>query len=329
MMGVVLSMRGCQFRWVEVEHGACHPFGRWCADAGICVLAFTSGVVGWKVYGSGAGLIQDMGDRRTMGVFLFVLLDGRLGLMYEAGAMNQGAVVVTGAARRIGRAIALELARAGYSVVVHFFQSEAEAFALVDEIREAGGAAVALRANLALEDEARELIAEAGEVFGPLLGLVNNASVFERDEALSVTRESWLKHLDVNMWGPFVLCQAFARQDAPQDMRRCIINVLDQRVVNMTGHYISYSLSKAGLWTLTQTLALSLAPMGIRVNAIGPGRTLPNDEEMARRFEEHYKTLPLKAGTTPWEIGRCARFILESPSMTGQLILLDGGEHLL
>jgi NAD(P)-dependent dehydrogenase (short-subunit alcohol dehydrogenase family) len=234
--------------------------------------------------------------------------------------------LITGAAHRIGRAMALALAKEGWSVAIHFHRSHEAAFSLVDDIVAAGGQGVAVQADLASEDEVLTLVPAAVEALGPLQLLVNNASRFEQDSALTVTRASWDAHLETNLRAPFVLTQSFAAQ-LPEDAEGVVVNMLDQRVWNLTPHFTSYTLSKAGLWALTQTLALALAPR-IRVNAIGPGPTLPSPRQTAEQFDRQCAEMPLKRGTTPEEIAAALRFILSSPAMTGQLIALDGGQHL-
>ena len=161
---------------------------------------------------------------------------------------------------------------------------------------------------------------------GPLGCLVNNASVFERDEALTVTRASWDRHIGTNLRAPFMLMQHFARQ-LPPECGGAIVNLLDERVLNLTPHFISYTLSKAGLWALTQSMALALAPR-IRVNGIGPGPTLPSPRQSEAEFRRQCEAMPLGRGTMPEEIAAAMRFILGAPSMTGQMIALDGGQHL-
>lgn len=238
--------------------------------------------------------------------------------------------LVTGAARRIGRAIAIDLARHGWSVAVHYQASENEALATVTEIESMGRRAKAIRANLALEEETCGLIARASESIGPLTCLVNNAAQFERDTALSATRESWDRHLETNLRAPFVLMQDFARaleSITSNDGTGCIINMIDERVWNLTPHFVSYTVSKSALWTLTQTLAIAFAPR-IRVNAIGPGPTLPSPRQNDRQFVRQSKATPLGRGTKPEEICDAVRFILAAPAMTGQMIALDGGQHL-
>jgi len=235
-------------------------------------------------------------------------------------------VLVTGAARRIGRAIALDFARAGWGVAVHYDTSEAEARAVAEQAAAAGGRAVAIQANLADETAVGGLIGRAGDALGPLHCLVNNASRFEYDSAGSATRESWDVHMETNLRAPFVLTQRFAAA-LPDGAEGNVINLIDQRVWNLTPHFVSYTLSKAGLWTLTRTLAMALAPR-IRVNAIGPGPTLPSPRQTEAQFRRQAESTPLGRAATPEEICAAVRFILAAPSMTGQMIGLDGGQHL-
>jgi len=236
------------------------------------------------------------------------------------------AALVTGAARRIGRAVALHLADQGFAVALHCFRSAAEAEALAEDIRRRGGRAQALAADLADEAAVGGLVAAAAAMVGPLGVLVNNASTFERDEALTATRASWDLHMDVNLRAPFVLSQDFARQLA-DSAEGVVINLLDQRVWNPTPHFTTYTLSKAGLWTLTQTLALALAPR-IRVVGIGPGPALPSHRQTSRQFAAQAARTPLGRATSPDEIAAAVGYILSAPSLTGQMIALDGGQHL-
>jgi NAD(P)-dependent dehydrogenase (short-subunit alcohol dehydrogenase family) len=234
--------------------------------------------------------------------------------------------LVTGAGKRLGRAIALALAEAGYAVAVHYGEGAADADALVTEITGGGGRAVALAADLAKEDEVAGLIGRAAEALGPLDVLVNNASVFERDEALDATRESWDRHMEINLRAPFVLAQGLARQ-LRGGAAGNIVNILDQRVENLTPHFVSYTLSKSGLWTLTRTLALALAP-DIRVNAVGPGPVLPSPRQSQAQFDAQARATPLGRAVTPKEIADAVVFLLAAPSVTGQMIAVDGGQHL-
>ena len=236
------------------------------------------------------------------------------------------AALVTGGGRRIGRALSLALAQEGYAVAIHHRGSKNEAEALAAEIIRAGGRAVTLAADLSDESAVAELLPRAMAVLGPIGCLVNNASIFENDTVATATRDSWERHLAVNLRAPFVLMQSFARH-LPEKAGGVIVNLLDERVWNLTPSFISYSLSKAGLWTLTQTMALALAPR-IRVNGIGPGPTLPSPRQSAQQFLDRCRKMPLRRGTSPDEIAAALRFILAAPAMTGQMIALDGGEHL-
>ncbi len=236
------------------------------------------------------------------------------------------AALVTGAARRIGRAIALDLAGQGWAVAVHHNRSAEAAEELVRQIVAGGGHAVAIGADLAREAESAGLIARVVEALGPLGCLVNNASRFERDEIDSVTRASWDGHLEPNLRAPLVLAQGFAKA-LPPNRGGVIINLLDERVWNLTPHFISYTVSKSALWTLTRTLALALAPH-IRVNGIGPGPALPSARQSAEQFATQCASLPLGRGTNPEEICQAIQFLLAASSMTGQMIALDGGQHL-
>jgi NAD(P)-dependent dehydrogenase (short-subunit alcohol dehydrogenase family) len=235
-------------------------------------------------------------------------------------------VLVTGAARRIGRAIALDLAKAGWTVAVHCNRSVEQAHAVVDEISALGGKAAVVCADLAVEEGAEGLVAQANEAIGPLSCLVNNASVFEKDTPETATRESWESHMQVNLRAPFQLVQGFVRQ-RPADVEGNIINLIDQRVWNVTPFFTSYTVSKVALWGLTQNLALALAP-SIRVNAIGPGPTLASTHQTAEQFERQWSVQPLARPVMPEEICRAVQFVLDAPSMTGQMIVLDGGQHL-
>jgi NAD(P)-dependent dehydrogenase (short-subunit alcohol dehydrogenase family) len=236
------------------------------------------------------------------------------------------AALVTGAGQRVGRALALALAEAGHSVALHFHRSDEAAERAAGAIRDAGGKAVALAADLADEDATTALLPRAAAALGPIGVLVNNASIFEGDAVDTATRDSWNRHMAVNLRAPFVLMQEFARQ-LPPDAGGNIVNLLDQRVWSLTPYFVSYTVSKAGLWTLTQTMALALAPR-IRVNGIGPGPALPSVRQSPEQFLQQCRTTPLRRGTAPEEIAAALRFILAAPAMTGQMIALDGGQHL-
>jgi NAD(P)-dependent dehydrogenase (short-subunit alcohol dehydrogenase family) len=234
--------------------------------------------------------------------------------------------LITGAAKRIGKSIALRLAESGWHVAVHYRKSAPKAEAVAAEIRLRGGKAMTVEADLSREQEVETIVPKVAEHLGALSLLVNNASVFEMDKADTATRASWDRHIETNLRAPLVLSQAFARQYTSESGGN-IINLLDQRVWKLTPYFISYTIAKMGLWTLTRTLALSYAPR-IRVNGIGPGPVLPSARQTEEQFKRQYETLPLQRPASPEEIFAAVRFILAAPSMTGHIIPLDGGQHL-
>jgi len=238
---------------------------------------------------------------------------------------NTAVALVTGAARRIGRAVSLALADAGWDVVVHYRGAAADAEALVAEIEGRGRRAHALHADLSVEAETEALM-PAAAALGPITCLINNASTFERDTVATSTRETWDTHMEVNLRAPFLLSQAFQAQ-LPAGMDGAIINIIDQRVWNLTPDFTTYTLSKAGLWGLTQILARAMAPT-VRVNGIGPGPTLQSVHQSADDFAEEWTAMPLARRVKPEDICRAVMFILQSPAVTGQMIAVDAGQHM-
>jgi len=234
--------------------------------------------------------------------------------------------LVTGAARRIGRAVSLALADAGWDVVVHYRGAAADAETLVAEIEARGRRAVALKADLSAEAETEALMPAATAALGPVTCLINNASTFESDTVATSTRETWDTHMEVNLRAPFLLSQAFQAQ-LPPGAEGAIINIIDQRVWNLTPDFTTYTLSKAGLWGLTQILARAMAPE-VRVNGIGPGPTLQSVHQSAEDFAEEWTAMPLARRVEPEDICRAVMFILQSPAVTGQMIAVDAGQHM-
>ena len=235
-------------------------------------------------------------------------------------------VLVTGSAKRIGRRLALDFAADGWDVAVHCNASIAEAEDVAGLIRGLGRRAVIVRGDLSLADVPDRLIAEASQGLGGLNCLINNASLFEPDEVGSISQSSWARHSDTNLRAPVFLSQAFARQ-LPGDHVGNIISIIDQRVWKLTPRFFSYTMSKSGLWTATRTLAQALAPR-IRVNAIGPGPALPSVRMDQAEFEKQSRLTLLRRGTSPEEISAAVQFILSQKALTGQMIALDGGQHL-
>ncbi|MEH6645823.1 SDR family oxidoreductase [Sulfitobacter sp.] len=244
--------------------------------------------------------------------------------------------LVTGAGKRLGRAMALYLAQRGFDVAVHYATSAEAANEVVAEIEAMGRRAVALQADL-LDVDAMEglLPAAAKGLGGPITCLINNASIFEYDTLEKATRESWDRHINSNLRAPFVLSQAMGAQgleakvdDAEEPIAAgLIINMLDQRVCKLTPEFMTYTLAKMGLWALTQTSAQALAPH-VRVNAIGPGPTLQGSRQSRTHFDAQRAATILERGANPSDITAALGYFLDGPAVTGQLLCVDGGQHL-
>lgn len=241
--------------------------------------------------------------------------------------MRRGNALVTGAAKRLGRAIALALAEAGWDVALHYNSSEPEALETADAVRALGRRVALLQADLAQEAETNDLVARAAAALGPITALINSASLFENDDWQSASRQSWDRHMEVNLRAPFVLSLAFARA-LPPDAKGAIVNLIDQRVLKPTPQFLSYSLSKAGLFWLNTTLAQALAPR-IRVNAVGPGPTIINVRQSEADFRRQREATVLGAGAEPKDVCDAVVYLLDAPAVTGQMIAVDGGQHLI
>ena len=238
---------------------------------------------------------------------------------------SRGAALVTGAGRRIGQVLALEAARAGYDVAIHYRASADEAEATARAVEDLGRRARLVRADLADEDQTRSLVAQAAPL-GPLTLLINNASAFEDDRVGGLSRATWDRHLETNLRAPIVLAEAMAGA-LPADRHGLVVNLIDQRVWRPNPQFFSYTLSKAGLWWATQTLAQALAPR-IRVNAIGPGPTLPSVHQAPGEFEAEAAGVLLQRRASPEEVAAALRYLIDASSVTGQMIAVDGGQHL-
>jgi NAD(P)-dependent dehydrogenase (short-subunit alcohol dehydrogenase family) len=235
-------------------------------------------------------------------------------------------VLVTGAAKRLGRAIALKLAGAGYDVAIHYRGSKGDAETLAAEIGKMGRRTALIDGDLSDEASVATIVPRASAALGQLTALVNCASVFEDDRIETVTRASWDKHLNTNLRAPLVLSQAFAKQ-VPADAHGAIVNIVDQAVLNLTPQFLSYTISKAGLWTLTQTLAQALAPR-IRVNAVAPGPSLKAERQTQANFDGHVQKTLLRRPSAPEDIAGGVLYLLSAPAVTGQMIAVDSGQHL-
>jgi NAD(P)-dependent dehydrogenase (short-subunit alcohol dehydrogenase family) len=236
------------------------------------------------------------------------------------------AALVTGGARRIGRAIVEDLAANGWAVAIHYRTSADAADDLAAGIVAAGGRATAVRGDLADIAAATGIVETATAALGPLTLLVNNASIFEKDSVGGLDAALWQRQLAVNLAAPVFLAEAFARQ-LPEDAEGNVVNLLDQRVFRPTPDYFSYQLSKSALLTATETLAMALAPR-IRVNGIAPGPVLPSAHSTPERFAGHIAELPLQRQPDLADFGRTVRYFVENRSITGQVIALDGGQRL-
>jgi NAD(P)-dependent dehydrogenase (short-subunit alcohol dehydrogenase family) len=239
---------------------------------------------------------------------------------------ERGAALITGGARRIGRALVTAAADAGYDVAIHVRAVDDEAEAAAAEVRARGRKAAILVCDLRKEAASVALVGEAEAELGPVTLLVNCASVFEEDAFADMNRASWDAHMETNLRAPLVLAQVFARR-LPQDRDGLIVNLLDQRVLNPTPEFFSYSLSKAALWDATKLLAQALAPR-IRVNGIGPGPTLPSVHQNQAAFEAEAAATLLAHPVSPAEIAAALRYLIDAPSVTGQMIAVDAGQHL-
>ena len=244
--------------------------------------------------------------------------------------------LVTGAAKRLGRAMALSLAEQGFDVAVHYAGSAAEAQQTVRDIEALGRRAVALQADLLVEEQTQALLPDAALALGgPVTVLVNNASIFEYDTLETTTRDSWDRHLESNLRAPFVLTQALAAQvpkpltDAQGEplAQGLVVNLIDQRVRKLTPEFMSYTIAKMGLWAFTQTAAQALAPR-VRVNAIGPGPTLQGSRQSAAHFARQREATVMGRGANEDDITGALGYFLRATAVTGQLLCVDGGQHL-
>jgi len=236
--------------------------------------------------------------------------------------------LITGAAKRLGREMALALAHEGYAVCIHYLNSHEAALDIVQKINDNGGKAVSIKGDLSDRNAIADLINKASIALGaPLSLLINSASTFEQDELENMTSKSWDMHLETNLYAPVKLLQDFAAQAADGN-NNLVINILDQRVKKLTPQFFSYTISKSALETVTITAAQSLGPKKIRVNAINPGPTLRNKRQSKQDWEKQNKATILGHGATPDDIIAAMFYLINAPAVTGQTITVDGGQHL-
>ncbi len=234
--------------------------------------------------------------------------------------------LITGAAKRVGAAIAEHLADTGWAVGIHYRGSSQNAEALAARIEKKGGRAIALKADLASLDDIKALVPRCTEALGAITCLINNASTFEKDAMGALDDALWDLHFAVHTRAPVYLADAM-HSALPDGQKGVVINMIDQRVWRLTPEFVSYTLSKSALWTATQTMAQALAPR-TRVCAIGPGPTLPSTRQNAESFATQAKSVLLETGPTLEEVCNTVSLIIDTPSLTGQMIALDGGQHL-
>jgi pteridine reductase len=241
----------------------------------------------------------------------------------DTQARGAQTALVTGGARRLGRALALALADEGFDVVVHCRSSQAEARAVAAECEAKGVRAHVVRADLADRGQAEELVARAVAAAGPLDVLVNNASIFPKDTLADVTAESFIANLQVNAVAPFLIARAFARQGR----EGVILNMLDTRILHYDALHAAYHVSKRALFTLTRMMALEFAPK-IRVNAVAPGLILPPPGEDESFLEKYASKNPLGKWGSAEDVVAAALFLIRSSFVTGQVLYVDGGFHM-
>ncbi|HVL76686.1 MAG TPA: SDR family oxidoreductase [Noviherbaspirillum sp.] len=236
-------------------------------------------------------------------------------------------VLVTGGARRIGRHIALAFAHRGWNVAIHYRNSAAQAQSLADEIAATGRRAVLLHADLEDEQQARDLATRAIAAFGRLDCVVNNASLFEPDDAQRFSPALLERHMRANVTAPLLLAQAL-HAATPEGGQAVVVNLLDQKLYNLNPDYLSYTLSKAALHTATTTLAQALAPK-LRVVGVAPGITMVSGDQTEEGFAKAHAMTPLGRSSTPEDVAAAVCFAAESPAITGTTLVVDGGQHLI
>jgi len=240
--------------------------------------------------------------------------------------MKNKNLLITGGATRIGKEIALHFSKKGWNIAIHYFKSSFKAKNLKKIIEENSVKAALIKADLKNIKQVEKIIPLAKKKLGTINCLINNAALFEKDDILNFTTKSWNDHLNINLLAPAILTKQFAKQASKKTISN-IINIIDQRVFKLTPIFMSYTLSKSALYTLTKTSAISLAPK-IRVNGIAPGPTLKNKRQSEKHFRKQYLATPLKRQVNVSEICNAVDFFIKNRSITGQVLAVDSGQNL-
>ena len=240
--------------------------------------------------------------------------------------MKNKNLLITGAATRVGKAIALHFAERGWNIALHYFRSSAKAKELKKIIEQHWVKVALIKADLKNPKQTEKIIPLAKKKLGAINCLVNNAALFEKDDITNFTTKSWNDHLNINLLAPTILTKQFAKQ-APKKTVSNIINIIDQRIFNLTPFFMSYTISKSGLQTLTKTMAMRLGP-NIKVNAIAPGPTIKSKRQTDRHFKNQVRSTLLKKSVRLEDICDTVEFLINNNSVTGQIITVDSGQNL-
>ena len=241
--------------------------------------------------------------------------------------MKNKNLLITGSATRIGKAIALHFAKQGWNIVIHYFKSESDAKKLKKKIEKYFVKVVLVKANLKNPKQVKKIIPFVKKKLGTITCLINNAALFEKDDITNFTNESWNNHLNINLLAPAILIKDFSKQ-VPKNNISNIINIIDQRVFRLTPVFLSYTLSKSALYTLTKTMAMRLSPK-IKVNGIAPGPTIKSKRQTINHFNKQAKSTLLKKPVGPKDICDTVEFLINNNSITGQVIAVDSGQNLI
>ena len=240
--------------------------------------------------------------------------------------MKNKNLLITGAATRIGKAIALHFAERGWNIAIHYFKSSSKAKNLKKIIEQNWSKAVLIKADLKNTKQVEKIIPLAKKQLGTIDCLINNAALFEKDDILNFTTKSWNDHLNINLLAPTILIKQFAKQ-ASKKTKSNIINIIDQRIFKLTPIFMSYTLSKSALYTLTKTMAMRLSS-NIKVNGIAPGPTIKSKRQTTKHFNKQAKSTLLKKPVGPEDICDTVEFLINNNSITGQVIPVDSGQNL-